>query len=94
MSIWEKRDQKQCHDDVFLVGTNGSNEQKERKIVWAGRLHRLMTFECAYNTLTSEPYETMRRLPHSPLHLKPLYDQDGQFEGYEHRSSMHTEDGK
>lgn len=32
-------------DDIYLVGLNGGNSQTVRKIIWAGRIKRVMTFE-------------------------------------------------
>lgn len=76
-------------EDVFVIGFNGSNREKKRKIVWAGRITKLMTFETAYLSLISEDYQKMRERNDSPLHLKPLYDDTGKFLGYEHISLMH-----
>jgi hypothetical protein len=79
-------------DDVFIVGVNGNNRQRCRKIVWAGRVAHLMTFETAYKKLTHTKYQEMREMDNSPLHVKPLYRDDGTFRGYEHCSSLHGED--
>lgn len=76
-------------EDIFIVGLNGSNSQKIRKIVWAGRINRLMTFETAYNTLTGPEFQEMRSHEYSPLHLKPVYDGAGGFSGYQHCSREH-----
>ena len=80
------------NESIFVVGVNGSNPEKCRKIIWAGRIIRLMTFEVAYNELTASKYQQMRRENKSPLHAKPLYDDTGKFKGYEHCSLMHKKD--
>ncbi len=79
-------------DDIYLIGFNASNPQKCRKIVWAGRILRLMTFEHAYLNLSGSKYKEMRGLSDSPLHLRPLYDAGGKFLGYKHTSSLHERD--
>ena len=38
-------------EDLFIVGVNGSNKTRSRKIVWAGRLSEVMTFAEADNRL-------------------------------------------
>ncbi len=76
-------------EDIFVVGVNGSNRQRVRKIVWAGRVTRVMTFEAAYHALTTPEFQEMRSHHFSPLHVKPLYDTTGEFLGYEHISREH-----
>ncbi|MBI4775886.1 MAG: hypothetical protein HY788_17220 [Deltaproteobacteria bacterium] len=76
-------------EEVIIVGVNGSNRHRNRKIVWAGRVVRLMTFETAYEALHGSKYQEMREREDSPLHLKPLYD-EGEFQGYAHCSLMHS----
>ncbi len=75
-------------EDIFLVGVNGYNPNRSRKIVWAGRV-TLMTFETAYKKLTHEKYRKMRELAYSPLHVNPIYGNNGKFRGYEHCSNLH-----
>jgi hypothetical protein len=48
-------------EDVFVVGVSGSNRKRCRKIVWAGCITRLMTFEAAYKGLTGLQYQEMRK---------------------------------
>lgn len=81
----------QPEEDIFVIGLNGGNSQRVRKIVWAGRINRLMTFETAYNTLTGPEFQEMRSHEYSPLHLKPVYDRAGKFLGYQHISREHEE---
>ena len=79
-------------EDIFVVGVNGSNRRRIRKMVWAGRVTRVMTFEAAYNALTGPEYQKMRSHNCSPIHVKPLYDNAGKFSGYEHISQEHERD--
>jgi hypothetical protein len=76
-------------DDIFVVGVNGNNKQRIRKILWAGWIARVMTFEAAYNNLNGPNFQDMRCHDFSPLHVKPLYDRAGEFLGYEHISREH-----
>ena len=57
------------NEDLFVVGFNGANSDKVRKVVWAGRIAHVMTFEHAFKTLTGRKYEQMREHKYSPLHL-------------------------
>jgi hypothetical protein len=81
-------------EDIFVAGVNGSNPQHnrktDRKIVWAGRVSRVMTFETAYNDLTTPEFQEMRSCPLSPLHVEPQYD-TGRFSGYKHISLLHED---
>ncbi|MDE0123971.1 MAG: hypothetical protein OXN97_05270 [Bryobacterales bacterium] len=76
-------------DDVYVVGFNGYNPSKTRKIVWIGKLIRVMTFRSAHHALDGSRYERMRKARHSPLHVEPIV-RDGRFRGYSHRSQMHS----
>jgi len=74
---------------IYLAGINGANNKKIRKIVWVGRIKKIMTFEQAYKKLTGRRYEEMRTDKCSPLLLRPVYN-NGVFVGYEHRSKLHA----
>ncbi len=76
-------------DRVYVVGINGANARQVRKIVWAGRVRRLLTFEAAYNRLAGPEFQPMRSHRQSPLHLAPVYE-GGDFAGYQHVSSFHA----
>ncbi len=78
-------------DAVYLVGVNGRNPQRVRKVVWAGRLRRVLTFARAWADLAGPRYQKMRERKCSPLHLKPVY-QNSRWIGYEHRGREHEED--
>ena len=77
-------------DDAYFVGVNGGNSSRVRKIVWAGRLRRVMTFQSAYSCLGDPIYRRMRDWEYSPLHVRPL-TKKGRLIGYEHRSREHEE---
>ena len=77
-------------EEVIIIGFNGSNQEQVRNVVWAGRVGRLLTYETAYMSLIEDDYQLMREKKDSPLHLKPLYDNTGKFQGYEHISLLHN----
>ncbi len=82
-------------EDIFVAGVNGSdprhNRKIDRKIVWAGRVSRVMTFETAYNDLTTPEFQEMRSCSLSPLHVEPLSDTARRFSGYKHVSHLHED---
>ena len=78
-------------DDVYVVGFSGSNSLRIRKILWIGRLTRVLTFSAAWRLTEHDPrYERMRAWASSPLHVRPVIE-DGRLAGYEHRSEMHAD---
>lgn len=79
----------QNHETLSVVGFNASNSQRLRRIVWAGHITRVMTFEVAYETLKGPTFNEMRSLKRSPLHLEPCYDRQHRFEGYRLVSKYH-----
>jgi len=82
-------------EDLYVVGVNGSNVEKIRKIVWAGKVQRTLTFEKAYNTLSSdEQFKEMVMRKNSPLHLEPIYNETKTFIGYKLRSTEHEENNE
>lgn len=70
-------------DDVFIVGVNGSNAARERRVVWAGKLSEVMTFAEAFRRLKGERFRELREDEYSPLHVRPV------VRGYAHRSAEH-----
>src|SRR5438874_630894 len=54
------------HEDIFIVGVNGSNDQKCRKIIWAGKLSEVMTFAEAWKQLSGRRFQKLREHPGSP----------------------------
>jgi len=76
---------------MFLIGFSPSNSRQDRRVLWAGRIARLMTFGEAYASLEGSVYAAMRRDRQSPLHVKPVAA-GGRLIGYEHRSELHAKD--
>jgi hypothetical protein len=76
-------------DDLFIVGVNGSNRQRIRKVVWAGKVSEVMTFAEAYGQLGEERFRELREDDYSPLHVEPVETTDV---GYRHRSKLHIQD--
>ena len=74
---------------LYLVGFNASNPQKRRKIVWCGKVTRVMTFERAFHLMISNPrFKDLLERRDSQLHLEPVYD-GGDLKGYKLRSNFH-----
>lgn len=74
--------------NLYVVGLNGLNvrrcPKRERKIVWIGKILKLMTFEYAYEVMRADPrYEMILNAEESPLHVKPI--SNSAFKGYELR---------
>lgn len=86
------RDIAMPHEDLYMVGFNGSNDAQERKIVWAGRVKRVMTFARAWNDLVGPRYQVMRNHSASPLHVEPIEDDAGRHVGYRHATKFHIEE--
>ncbi|MCC6864964.1 MAG: hypothetical protein IT280_02260 [Ignavibacteria bacterium] len=78
------------NEDIFFVGLNSSNTIKTRKIVWAGRIMKMMTFGKAYNYLKGNKYKKLRLNNMSPLHLKPIY-KDSKLIAYEFLKTLHID---
>ncbi len=79
-------------DEIYVMGLNGSNKETIRKIVWLGRIIKLLTFEQAYHLYgKNEDFITMVKHPISPLHVKPQYNQNKEFIGYNLISKMHKD---
>jgi hypothetical protein len=75
-------------EDLFIVGVNGSNQTRSRKIVWAGKLSEIMTFAEADRRLLGDRFRRLRDHRLSPLHVRPLF-KNGELSGYEHVSDEH-----
>lgn len=73
-------------EETYLVGLNGYNRSRIRKMIWVGRVKRVMTFGEAYRGLAT--HAAVRRVVPSPLHVRGLY-RGGRFVGYEHVSGYH-----
>ena len=77
-------------DDVYVMGFSGGNGSRTRKVVWIGKLMRVMTFAFAYGFLNGPRYRRMRERRDSPLHVRPIV-YGGRLVGYEHRSELHRD---
>ncbi len=81
-------------EDTYLIGLNGSNNKKIRKVIWAGKIKEVLTFVEAWERLRGESsYREMIKREYSPLHLRPIL-QRGNMIGYKQVSKMHIEEGK
>ncbi len=70
-------------DKLFIVGVNGGNSQRVRKVVWWGRISEVMTFSEADKRLRGSRFGELRDDRNSPLHVRPLFKK-GKLIGYEH----------
>ena len=84
----EKNDYAEPNEEIYFIGVNASNNAKKRKIIYIGKINKIMTFEYAYNHLKESRYDKMRQFRFSPMHIKPLYN-DNNFIGYKHISDEH-----
>ena len=74
--------------DIYVMGFNGSNPDKIRKIVWIGKIKQIFTFDKARNQLQKKTgFEELFTDPFSPLHVKSFLE-DNNF-GYERVSRFH-----
>lgn len=80
-------------DRMFIVGINGSNPQRLRKVIWAGRLSEVMTFAKANSRLRGSRFRKLRMDSESPLHVQPIDDGSGNVVGYRHVSKQHIAHG-
>jgi hypothetical protein len=76
--------------DLFLVGVNRGNKEKNRKVVWAGKLSEVMTFAEAHSHLKGDRFHKLRNHRKSPLHVRSL-EEGGKLIGYEHISELHKD---
>jgi len=77
-------------EDLYVIGLNGSNSRKERKIIWVGKILKILTFEKAYHICSSDKrFKKMMQRQDSPLYLEPIYDSGKTFIGYKLRSTEH-----
>jgi hypothetical protein len=87
-------DERVPEHDIYVVGLNAlPSRQGPRKIVWAGRINRLMTFARAHDLLVKPRYEKMLNEEGSPLHVEPIRGDAGTLLGYHFRSNgVHPHD--
>jgi hypothetical protein len=78
------------NDDLYIVCVNGSNAERTRKVVSAGKLTDVMTFAEAARRLDGDRFSELRGHPMSPLHVLPIIE-SGKLVGYRHASREHAE---
>jgi hypothetical protein len=75
----------------MVAGISPSEGQhRQRTIVWAGDVLRVMSFAEAWRQLQGPRYAELRGAKYSPLHLKPIGTRKS-LKGYKHRSKEHSE---
>ena len=81
------------NEELYLVGFNGASpkRKRKRKVVWAGRIERVMTFARAWDELVGPRYEALRNMSYGPLHVQPLRGDDGGLVGYRHTTRLHED---
>ncbi|HTZ96380.1 MAG TPA: hypothetical protein VMB18_08295 [Terriglobales bacterium] len=86
------RDTDSCEpeEDIYVIGFNGSNPSSKRKVIWAGKIKRVMTFARADVDLSSPRYDGIRQGTRPPLHVRPEYSQ-GNLVGYSKVGFLHSE---
>ncbi|MGV9206303.1 MAG: hypothetical protein ACOC44_20035 [Promethearchaeia archaeon] len=79
-------------EDLYLLGLNAYNPKKVRKIVWVGKIWKILTYEKANKIFSSNKneFKEMIEKEKSPLNLEPIYN-SGKFKGYKLRSKEHLE---
>lgn len=82
----------EINENECFIGFNASNNDAIRKIVFAGKIKKLMTFEQAYKEFKDGgmDYSFFNNVC-SPIHVKPDYDDLGKFSGYIRRSNLYNE---
>jgi hypothetical protein len=89
----EDRTHRVVHTGLYIVGVNGSNPKRVRKVVASGRLSQVMTFAEADRHLAGERFREFREHPSSPLHVRPVLN-GGRLVGYDHASDEHIKNDK
>jgi hypothetical protein len=85
-----ERESAEPAEGLYLVGFNAA-KGGVRKIVWMGRIKKVMTFAAAWGELSGPRYAPMRGLPRSPLHVRPIWEEE-KLVGYQHVSKLHDSD--
>ena len=83
--------------DIYIVGVNELTKENVRKILWIGKLSRVMTFEVASKLLKDPGFQSLvdvrtEKEPdknNSPLHVEPA-EMMGKLLGYKHRTHHHN----
>ncbi len=77
---------------IYIIGLNGSNSKKIRKIIWMGKIEELFTFEEIYKEMKkNEIFFPLLKSKNSPLHVYPHYSNNKRnlFDGYTSRNTYH-----
>jgi len=89
-------------EDIYIVGINAKNtgsnkggaDDDRRKIIWAGKVQKVMTFANAHRLFQNRKHEKgvekMLDNDFSPIHLTPIL-LEGELRGYEHHGKEHAE---
>jgi len=88
------KDERDVINDIYLLGFNGANQRKIRKIVWLGKIQKLCTFEKMYNYMfNKKEFYGMLNHKKSPMHIEPKYNNNegSLFIGYKFRGTFHSE---
>jgi hypothetical protein len=71
--------------DIYVVGFNAlPSPNGPRKVIWAGRINRVMTFARATELFVGPRYANMYKCSDSPLNVQPVRI-SGKLAGYEFR---------
>lgn len=72
--------------DIFVIGFNKLPRDGQRRIVWAGRVTRVMTFARAHDLLSDPRYAKMLASKQSPMNVEPIRARNsGHLLGYMRR---------
>jgi hypothetical protein len=83
--------------NIYIIGLNGSNSKKKRKIIWIGKIREIFFFFFIYHEMKRNGiFSPLLKSQHSPLHLYPHYsDKNGKIlNGYISRNTYHAEDNE
>lgn len=89
-------------NDIYMVGVNDlTGSGSVRKILWVGKITKIMTFEIANRLLNDPEWQALDFVPDiknpskniSPLHVAPT-EIMRKLSGYRHRSALHPKVGK
>ena len=75
-------------DDVYIVGLNAANAKCIRKIVWAGRVKRVMTFARAYEDLRAPNITLLCRIEDNSIKVQAAPTPSPFFSGIRFRSCL------
>ncbi|HEX9745447.1 MAG TPA: hypothetical protein VGB30_08460 [bacterium] len=87
--------------DVYMMGVSEVSKENVRKVLWLGKVTRVMTFEIAASLLKKPEFKSLDFVPHprkpevnvSPLHVDPVVVV-GNLMGYKRRTDLHPKVNK